>query len=150
MNLRSFFLLPAACLLASVAAAAAEPAAPSFAPPAGATGLLNVFASLLVVIAAVLLCGWLYRRTQSMRRGPGGEVFRVLASQALGPRERVVVVEIGGKQLVLGMTATQVNTLHVFDEPIMPHAKERSGQAHGGRIESAFAERLRAMLRGDR
>ncbi len=146
MNPRPLIALLLPLSLPAAAAAAAEAGAPSFAAPAGPAGILNVVVSLLVVVAAVVLCGWLYRRTQGLRGGPGGEVFRVLASQALGPRERVVVVEIGGKQLVLGMTASQVNTLHVFDEPVVPDGNARQP----GRLESAFAERLRSMLRGDR
>ena len=145
MNLRPFLALLPFFSLPCVAAAA-EAGAPSFAAPAGPAGILNVLVSLVVVVAAVLVCGWLYRRTQGLRGGPGGEVFRVLASQALGPRERVVVVEIGGKQLVLGMTASQVNTLHVFDEPVVSPGNARQP----GKLESAFAERLRSMLRGDR
>src|SRR5690606_17730937 len=105
------------------------------------TGLAQLALSLLVVIGAIVACGWLYRRTQGLRGGPGGGVFRIVASQALGPRERIVVVEIAGKQLVLGLTASQVSTLHVFDEPVVARAPDGAGRAGGG-----FAERLRAAM----
>ncbi len=133
-------LLPFCTALPAVrpALAAGEAGAPAFGAPAGS--LLNVAVSLIVVIAAIALCGWLYRRTQALRGGPAGEVFRLVASQALGPRERIVVVEIGGKQLVLGLTASQVSTLHVFDDPVI---RRPAGTPAG-----SFAERLKQLMRG--
>jgi flagellar protein FliO/FliZ len=128
--------------LAAEPALAQATATPAFGS-APATGLAQVALSLLVVIAAIVACGWLYRRTQGLRGGPGGGVFRVVASQPLGPRERIVVVEIGGKQLVLGLTASQVSTLHVFDEPVVARTPGGQGNERGG---AGFAARLRAAM----
>lgn len=138
MRLSMLVPLCAVLLTAPPALAAGEAVAPAFGAPAGS--LLNVAMSLIVVIGAIALCGWLYRRTQVLRGGPGGEVFRLVASQALGPRERIVVVEVGGKQLVLGLTASQVSTLHVFDDPVI----RRPAGAPAG----SFAERLKQLMRG--
>lgn len=142
MNLRRVTLLFAALASGPVLAQPVD-GGPAFAAPPAAGGIANVLVSLVLVIAAVLLCGWLYRRTQGLRGGPAGGVFRIVASQALGPRERIVVVEIAGKQLVLGMTASQVSTLHVFDEPVV-----RRPVTDRNRADGSFAERLRSMLRG--
>lgn len=110
--------------------------------PVGSGDVVSVGASLIVVVAAILLCGWLWSRGQRMRGGAGG-VFNVVASQALGPRERILVIEIAGRQLVLGMTASQINTLHVFEEPVV-----QTQAAGNGWSDSVFAGRLRAALRG--
>lgn len=124
----------------AIAAVAEEVGAPTLPAPVGSGDLLNVTVSLFVVIAAIMLCGWLYKRSQGLR-GPGGDVFSIVASQPLGPKERIVVIQVADKQLVLGMTATQVSTLHVFDEPVVQRKDElRNGQN--------FGDRFKASLRG--
>ncbi len=112
------------------------------APDAGS--IASVVVSLVLVVGAILACGWLYRRTQGLRGAAGGGVFRIVASQALGQRERIVVVEVGGKQLVLGVTSAQVSALHVFDEPVVFAAAPR----RPGGTDASFAERLKAIVRG--
>ncbi len=126
-------LLP---VLVSAAPVAPQPVG----PPIGASDVIGFGASLVMVIGAVLVVGWLYARSQGLNRGKSS-VINVLAAQPLGSKERIVLVEIGGKQIVVGMTAAQVSTLHVFDEPVVRQA-ERSAAAAG------FAERLRAALKG--
>ena len=125
-------------LVARAAQDSAKPA--SMQPPVGAADVLGFGASLAIVIAAVLVVGWLYARGHGIRRGDSS-VINILAAQPLGSKERIVLVEVGGKQIVLGMTAAQVRTLHVFDEPVV----ETSPSAASG---FAFADRLRAALRG--
>ena len=101
--------------------------------------VLFISSSLLLMIGAIVLVGWLYshiRRTQIYN----GKVIRVLATQPLGPKERVVLVEVAGKQLVLGMTAGHIQTLHVLEQPL-----ESDGQVPPP---SGFAERLRIAIMG--
>jgi len=109
--------------------------------PAGfdATSLLSFGSSMVAVIGAILLLGWLYRRSQAYRGG-SASVINIIAAQSLGPKERILLVDVAGEQLVLGMTASQVQTLHVLSEPVV---SEEPVALSGG-----FAERLRASIRG--
>jgi flagellar protein FliO/FliZ len=80
-------------------------------------GMLRVCASLGVVIALILGAGWLLRRLQ------GGVVrgghLRAIESVAVGMKERVVLVQAGDKQLLVGVAPGNVRTLHVFETPIV-------------------------------
>jgi len=42
-----------------------------------------------------------------------------VASLAVGPRERVVLVDCGGQQLLLGVSQQSVNLLHTLPEPLL-------------------------------
>jgi flagellar protein FliO/FliZ len=65
----------------------------------------------LVLVLGLILGGlWLLKRLSSP--GVGDGVLHVVAGIAVGPRERVVLVEIGDTWLVLGVAPGQVNTLH--------------------------------------
>ena len=70
--------------------------------------------------------------------GGGSDAINVVANRALGPKERLLVIEVADQQLLVGMTATAVQTLHVFDKPIV--VAEKTGNPVG------FANRLRTAL----
>lgn len=128
---------------ALIAVCSVLPVAPVFAAtvpraaPVGVGDVLNMGTGLILVIAAILVTGWLYSRTQKMR-GASSDLIRIVASQPLGTRERVLLLQVADKQLLVGMTSTQVQTLHVFDEPIAITEAPVNG----------FAERLRAAVKG--
>jgi flagellar protein FliO/FliZ len=44
--------------------------------------------------------------------------LKIVGALSLGQRERVVVVQAGSEQILLGVTATQINTLHILDKPL--------------------------------
>lgn len=114
------------------------------APPMLATGpgigggdVLGVGVGMFVVVAVILVLGWLYSRSRFIGGGASGAI-NVVATKALGPKERLMVVEVADQQLLVGMTATGVQTLHVFEKPVCI-AKE-AGKSIG------FAGRLRIAL----
>jgi len=113
--------------------------APLPAGPVGTGDVLGLGASLIAVIGAVLLVGWLYRRVQ---RGAGqsSDIINVIAARPIGPKERILVVEIADKQLVVGMTATQVQTLHVFDEPVSTQLATTTHTGFAVRLKTAVKE----------
>lgn len=77
----------------------------------GKTGM-----ALVVVLVCVLACGWLARRMGTRPLAPGKQL-RVVSSTGLGQREKVVIVEVRGQWLVLGVTAQQVTALAQMDAP---------------------------------
>jgi flagellar protein FliO/FliZ len=119
---------------------AEEAVPPSLKAPIGSGDILSVGASLIVVVAAIMLCGWLYSRSQGLRVRGGG-IISIIATQPLGPKERILLIEVANKQLIVGMTSTQVSTLHVFDEPVV--TPEAGTEQRGN-----FSDRLKGILRG--
>jgi len=104
--------------------------------------LLQLIAGLLVVIAAIVVLAFVMRRMTGMQTRLGGD-FRVIGGISLGSRERMLLVQVGEKQLLVGVAPGRVQTLHVLDEPI------RTDQGRGdaaGQAESPFARRLRSVL----
>ncbi len=106
--------------LHSHAANAAAFAVPATSAPAattgGAGGLLRVSLALLVVLAAVLATAWLARRVRGLTAaGNGG--LEILSQLSLGARERAVLIRVGDRQLLLGVGAGGVRTLHVLEAP---------------------------------
>lgn len=98
----------ASAVLPTVPTTAAEPVR-SF----GAAGLLQAGFGLAMVLALIFLCAWAARRFGLQQPG-SGRLLKVVSSAMVGQRERVVVVEIGGSWLVLGVAAGQVRALHTM------------------------------------
>jgi flagellar protein FliO/FliZ len=92
----------------------------------GAAGAVGgtVFA-LFFVLALIFALAWLARRMPGVA-GTQHAALRVVASLALGPRERVVVVDVGGTQLLLGVGAGGTRMLHALAAPLP--SQERGGQ----------------------
>ena len=90
----------------------AEPAAHG-AMPAPAAGLAQVTFSLALVLAAVFAAAWLLRR---FKGGVGGKAdtnaITVVAERAVGPRERVVLLQVGEERVLIGVAAGSVRALH--------------------------------------
>ena len=100
--------------------------------------IVSLGLSMMIVVAAVIGLGWLYSRLRFNGGGPGS-VINIVASRGLGPKERLLLVEVGDKQLLIGMTSSSVQTLHTFDRPVVND--EVIAEAPG------FADRLRSVMR---
>ena len=99
---------------------AAEPVAQAAAAaaPAGLGGqLTQLVLGLLLVVGLIFVLAWLMRRVQ--RVGPGnGQVIELVGSRALGPRDRLVLVQVGEEQILLGITPGRITPLHVLKTPV--------------------------------
>jgi len=93
-----------------------------------------------VVVACVLLCGWLVSRFGA-RPSSSAKVVQVVASTRVGQREKVLVVDVQGRRLVLGVTAQQVTCLCDLEAP--PAAPEAEPETAG----RGFALRLVEALK---
>jgi flagellar protein FliO/FliZ len=87
-------------------------------PSAGAS-LLQAIVGLALVLALIGAAAWVMRRIGTPLSGSAG-LLRTVASAALGPRERVVVIEIGDQWLVLGVTQQNVTPLHAMPKGQLP------------------------------
>lgn len=108
-------------------------------PGVGGGDILGLGASVVIIVAIIVLLGWLYSRSRFMSGG-ANDVINVVATRALGPKERLMVVEVADQQLLVGMTAAGVQTLHVLDKPVDVARNETVRGGFAGRLRAAFQE----------
>lgn len=123
---------------ALAAAKAATPALPGT-PIVGGGDVASLLISMLIVIAVILVLGWLYSRSRFIGGG-SAEAIQIVASRALGTKERLLVVEVADQQLLIGMTANGVQTLHVFEKPVEINTPAVEISGFGSRLRSALQE----------
>jgi len=72
--------------------------------------LLSVTLTLLAVLACVAATAWLLQTSRRSRTGPS-EPIHLAGSLCIGSRERVVLIEVAGQRLLLGVAPGHVSTL---------------------------------------
>lgn len=96
--------------------------------------------TLLIIIVVILVCAWLLQRVRN--RGPlQHRLLKVIASSAVGSRERVVVVEVDDTWLVLGVTTGSITRLHEMPARESPPPTGPTAQ------DGSFAQRFGAAMR---
>lgn len=121
-------------------------------PSLGGAGIVQTGLGLVLVLALLFGLAWLAKRF-GLQRPMGGGNVRIVGSAAVGQRERVVVVEVAGDWIVLGVAPGQVRSLHVIDAdrvsdmPAAPSVAHPG--AHANRAAQAFAQKLRESMKKD-
>ncbi len=69
---------------------------------------------LLVVCAVLMGVVYLLKRVGKMQRLSGQGAVRVRGTYHLGPKEKMMLVDVEGIRLLLGVTPAGIQTLHTF------------------------------------
>ncbi|MDR6609687.1 flagellar biosynthetic protein FliO [Pseudomonas synxantha] len=129
--------MPISVLAAEPVATAAVPAVSS-----GVAGqLTQLVFGLLLVLGLIFLLAWLLRRVQQAGPAGKGQVIEIVGSRALGPRDRLMLVQVGNEQILLGLSPGSITALHVLKEPVQVPSTEKPTPE--------FAQRLLEMLGKD-
>ncbi|RZM85167.1 flagellar biosynthetic protein FliO [Escherichia sp. E10V10] len=91
-------------------------------PTASTTSMSSVWMHtggiLCLIIFGLLLLLWYLRRSGGISGKKNGRnaLLNIKFSQSLGPRERLVLVEVGNQWLLLGVTAEKISCLSAIDK----------------------------------
>jgi len=119
-----------------------QAAAPASTALSGGVGgqLTQLVLGLLLVVGLIFALAWLLRRVQGASPR-NGQLIELLGSRALGPRDRLVLVQVGKEQILLGITPGRITPLHVLKEPVQVPTGEQASPE--------FAQRLMELLGKD-
>ena len=134
--------LPFSVLAAEPVASAATAAAAPVVNSGVAGQLTQLVFGLLLVLGLIFFLAWLLRRVQQAGPAGKGQVIELIGSRALGPRDRLMLVQVGNEQILLGLSPGTITALHVLKEPV---------QVPGGTEKATpeFAQHLLRMLGKD-
>ncbi len=103
--------------------------------------IVSIFLSLLLVVGIVFMLAFLMRRfnvTQS-----GSQQMKVVASMMAGAKERILVIEVGNEQHMVGITAHNINHLAKLEQALEP-TQPASGQNFKDKLTQALAGKMQA------
>lgn len=104
--------------------------------PMAMTSLWQLTLGMLLVLGLIVAIAWLLKRTGRFQMAAGGGL-RILGGLSMGSRERVVLIQAGDTQLLLGVAPGRVQTLHVLDQPL---------QTKQDTVNPGFADQLGRLL----
>jgi flagellar protein FliO/FliZ len=82
----------------------------------GLSSFISIFLSLLLVIAIIFALAYIMRRFNVTQAGNGQ--MKVVASMMAGAKEKIMVIEVGDEQHLIGVTAHNINHLATLHTPL--------------------------------
>lgn len=79
--------------------------------------LIRVGAALFLVLGIIFILSWLVKRLNGVSLG-ASKGFQSIASMALGPKERLMLVHVGGQYLLMGVGTGAVSMLYDFGKEL--------------------------------
>ncbi|MFA7552890.1 MAG: flagellar biosynthetic protein FliO [Spongiibacteraceae bacterium] len=73
---------------------------------------------LLFTVLLIVAIAWFMRRIGAVPT-MGGQLMKIVSVLSVGTREKVILIEVGGKQVLLGVAPGRVSHLQSFDEPVV-------------------------------
>ena len=108
------------------------------------TDALSVSLGLIFILILIFSMAWFMKKMGYSNLTGQGDL-KIIATLNLGQKEKIALIQVGQQQLLVGMTATQINTLHVLDELI--EAPETQIKGKGDVIGNhPFASKLSKFL----
>lgn len=115
--------------LPALARAAEDAPAPAFASPT-----FEPLLRLGIALAAILCTAWglgMLARRRRLARGIADARIDVLAMRSLGPRQRVALLEVGDRRLLVGIGSDSIRTLADLSDSLR-FEQELEGQSGAG------------------
>ncbi len=76
----------------------------------------SMIMSLMMVLALIVVSAWVLKKFNMVNKSGAG--MKVITSLPLGNKEKLVVVQVGEEQLLLGVTNQQVNLIKPLEKPL--------------------------------
>jgi len=102
-------------------------------------GLVKMTVGLLFVLALIFASAWFFRRFGNFAMSPNSTV-KIVAGISIGHRERVIVIQAGEEQVLVGVTPGRIEALHVLNKPILTENDDTP-------VSNNFAEKLQAAMK---
>ena len=103
---------------------------------------LQMLTALAIVLGGLLVVFYLLKRF--LRRdagGPGNPLIRVIASQYIGVKKNIALVEVPGTVLVLGISTDKISLLtKIEDQSVLDGIKEKTP-----RLTPSFSDHLQRL-----
>ncbi|MCJ8311651.1 MAG: flagellar biosynthetic protein FliO [Pseudomonadales bacterium] len=98
---------------------------------------LQIIFSLALVIGLIFACAWIVRRTNGVKKFQTN-LMSVKSVLSVGPKEKIMIVQVGKEQLLLSVCTGQIILLKTLDEPIEVEKPKTSD----------FSEKILQLIQG--
>ncbi|MDH3629982.1 MAG: flagellar biosynthetic protein FliO [Gammaproteobacteria bacterium] len=123
-------------LLSSTALAQSQIDSPAL-EPLSTPYLFKLTGGLLLVVMVIFVLAWLVRKFNLNQQSQNG-LIKIIAGLSIGTRDRIVLLQIGEEQILVGLTPGRIEKLHTLSQPL--------DAPEGQLAPSSFAEKLNRVM----
>lgn len=102
--------------------ALAQSSAPE-APGVSGSAIVQMLLGLVLIIGLLFLGAYVLRKLNGGRGFGQSGPLRIVGGLMIGPRERIVMIEVGENWIVVGIVPGQIKTLHTLPKGELPSAQ---------------------------
>jgi flagellar protein FliO/FliZ len=106
--------------------------------PVNSSSILELTLGLIFIVILIFIIAWFVKRF-SIFHPIAHDQLKVVAGVHLGQREKILLLKVGEEQILVGLTATDIRTLHKLDKPL-------DIQEHKSMGNSDFARKLASLI----
>ncbi|RDV25077.1 flagellar biosynthetic protein FliO [Alteromonas aestuariivivens] len=109
--------------------------------------VVSIFLSLLLVVAIIFSLAWLMRRFNVAHSSSGQ--MKVVSSMIAGAKERILVIEVGQEQHLIGVTSHTITHLSKLETPLSSDSRKENGAEHfKQKLIQAMAGKMNPAVKG--
>ena len=108
--------------------------------PLSSPYLLKLTGGLVLVVALIFALAWLVKKLNLNQQSNNG-LMRIVTGMPLGTRDRLVVLQVGEEQILLGLTPGRIEKLHTLSRPLQVAETDAAGDSFAGKLNRILGER---------
>ncbi len=105
----------------------------------GMKDFITTFLFLFLIIVCIFFFAWFLKR-MGLSQGSGNQLIKIISTIAVGQKERISLIEVGGQQILIGISPGNIQKIMVLDTPLQVKELPTQHQLVG------FSSQLAAFL----
>lgn len=102
--------------------------------------LMQLVLGLVVVVLCIIALAWFAKKMNSFQ-SVTDDSLKMISAMSMGTRERIVLLQVGEEQILVGVSPGRINKLHVLDKPI-ENVRGNQGSATG----KGFSDKFKTLM----
>ena len=102
--------------------------------------LMQLVLGLIVVVLCIIALAWFAKKMNNFQP-LADDSLKMISTISMGTRERIVLLQVGEEQILIGVSPGRINKLHVLNKPI-----EKVVGNQGGATGKGFSDKFKSMM----
>ena len=108
--------------------------------PLSSSYLLKLTGGLVLVVLVIFVLAWVVKKFNLNQQSQSG-LIRIIAGLSIGTRDRIVLVQVGEEQILLGLTQGRIEKLHTLAVPLEVPGEPLKASSFATRLGRLMGER---------
>lgn len=110
---------------------------PSLSNPMSSGYLIQLILGLVVVILCVVALAWFAKKMNKFHSS-SDESIKIITAISMGTREKIVLLQVGEEQLLVGVSPGNINKLHTLNTPVI--------SSNANPVDKGFADKFKNIM----